>query len=160
MKKFLLLGFSFAFFVLHLSLALAWPVSSVTLIDNAKEYDGKTVVYEGEAIGDIMKRGAYSWVNLNDSVNAIGIWAENSLLKDIAYTGAYKSKGDWLEITGVFHRACPEHGGDLDIHAQAIRNINNGCAIMHKLNIDKRNLAAALLGILGITWILTRLIKQ
>jgi hypothetical protein len=85
---------------------------------------------------------------------------ENSLLKDIAYTGAYKSKGDWLEITGVFHRACPEHGGDLDIHAQGIRKINNGCAITHKLNIDKRNLAVALLGILGITWILTRLIKR
>ncbi len=142
------------------AICYAQPVSSTVLINNAKDYDGKPVAYEGEAIGDIMKRGGYSWVNVNDGVNAIGIWVENSLRKDIAYTGTYKSKGDWLEISGVFHRACPEHGGDLDIHAQAIRKINSGCGISHKLNIDKRNLAAVLLGILGITWILTRLIKQ
>jgi hypothetical protein len=144
-------------YVLHFThcIALAQPVSSTELINNAKQYDGKTVAYEGEAIGDIMMRGDYAWVNVNDGSNAIGIWLSPTLAKSITYTGRYKSKGDAIEITGIFHRACPEHGGDLDIHAQTIRKIGAGRVIAEKLNIGKRNFAAILLGILGIIWILT-----
>ncbi|MDD4980430.1 MAG: DNA-binding protein [Candidatus Omnitrophica bacterium] len=143
---------------LGLTTAFAQPISSTELINNAKLYDGKVVVYEGEIIGDVMVRGEFAWVNINDGSNAIGIWIEKNLTRDIIYTGSYKSKGEWMEITGVFHRACLEHGGDLDIHAQAIRKIKPGRPAIEKLNPGKRNLTLILLGGLCLVWIL-RLLK-
>jgi len=135
----------------------AQSISSTELINNAKQYDGKAVVYEGEVIGDIMVRGDYAWINVNDGQNAIGIWMDKNLAKDITYAGSYKSKGDWLEITGVFQRACLQHGGDLDIHAQAMRKVRPGRQVLARLNISKRNLAFVLLGVLCLVWILKQL---
>jgi hypothetical protein len=138
----------------------AQSVSSTELINNAKSYDGKTVVYEGEVIGDIMRRGDYAWVNVNDGKNAIGIWIKFSLAGEIGYTGSYKSIGDGVEITGIFHRVCPEHGGDLDIHAQAIRKTGQGRQVQERLNPSKRNQVIVLLGLLCLIWILTLLKRK
>jgi len=135
----------------------AQSISSPELINNAKQYDGKTVVYEGEVIGDIMVRGEYAWINVNDGKTAIGIWIDKDLTKNILYAGSYKSKGDWVEITGVFHRACVEHGGDLDIHAQAIRKIGLGRQTPERLNLGKRNFAFVLFWILCLIIILRQL---
>lgn len=135
----------------------AQPINSNELIENAKQYDGKIVIYEGEVIGEVMARAGFMWVNINDGNNAVGIWAHKDLTKEISYTGTYKAKGDWVEAIGVFHRACPEHGGDLDIHAQSIRKINPGRQIKERLNIEKRNFSFILLGILLIVWILKQL---
>ena len=145
-------------FIVHCSwfivVSYTQSVSSTELINNAKLYDGKIVTYEGEVIGDIMVRGEYAWVNVNDGQNAIGIWLDNNLTKDISYTGSYKSRGDLVEISGVFQRACLEHGGDLDIHAQAFRKVRQGRLIIERLNISKRNLVFVLLGVLCLVWIL------
>ena len=132
----------------------AQPVSSTELINNAKLYDGTTVAYEGEVIGDIMARGRYAWVNLNDGQNAIGIWMPEALTRDIRVTGSYKSQGDWIEVTGIFHRACLEHGGDLDIHAQEMHLIQGGQVIAERANRAKRKLFFSLAGILCLTLIL------
>lgn len=142
------------------SLCFAQALSSTELINNAKQYDGKSVVYEGEVIGDIMKRGDFAWMNINDGRNAIGIWVNASLVKDISYTGSYKSVGDRVEVTGVFNRACPEHGGDLDIHSQAIRKTAPGRQVQERLNPGKRNLVIVLLGILCLIWILSLLKRR
>ena len=74
------------FYFLLLPCCYSQPLSSTELINNAKSYDGKTVVYEGEVIGDIMVRGAFAWINVNDGKNAIGIWLEKDLSKDIFFT--------------------------------------------------------------------------
>jgi len=108
-------------------------LSSTELINNAKQYDNKIVIYKGEVIGDIMTRKDFTWININDGVNALGIWSERKMTKDIFYTGSYKSRGDTVEVEGVFHRSCPEHGGDLDIHAQALRKIKSGEKISEKI---------------------------
>ena len=104
-----------------------------------------------------MVRGEYAWINVNDGQNAVGIWVNKNLTEDILYAGNYKFKGDGLEITGIFHRACPEHGGDLDIHAQGLRKIRPGRQTLEKLNLGKRNLALVLLGVLCLVWILRQL---
>jgi len=132
----------------------AQPIPSAELINNGKLYDGKVVSYEGEVIGDIMVRGDYAWINLNDGRNAIGVWIKSALTKDIGFTGSYKSVGDGVEITGVFGRACPEHGGDLDIHAEVIRKTGAGRHLQERLNVDKRNQVFIFLGIIGLIWIL------
>jgi len=107
-----------------------------------------------------MRRADYAWVNVKDGSRAIGIWIHSSLLKDVAYSGSYKSKGDAVEITGIFRRACPEHGGDLDIHAEALRVTSGGRMITERLNTDKRNMTAVLLGALCFVWILTLFIRK
>lgn len=137
-----------------LDTAYGESISSNELISNARQYNGKTVRYEGEAIGDIMKRGDYVWININDGQNAIGIWADGALVKDIAYTGGYKYKGDRVEVIGIFHRACVEHGGDLDIHAQNIRKLSSGEVISDNLNLKKIKIIVILLGMLLFLWIL------
>ncbi|MFA5388701.1 MAG: DNA-binding protein [Candidatus Omnitrophota bacterium] len=125
-------------------------VSSADLINNAKEYDGKEIVYQGEVIGDVMARKEFAWINVNDGANAIGIWLAKDLVKVIAYTGSYKSRGDIVEIKGIFHRSCIEHGGDLDIHAAELRKAKEGALMEEKFDNHKRNIALILFGILGL----------
>jgi len=135
--------------------AFSQSLNSDELIKNAKEYDGKLITYSGEAIGDLMLRGEFAWVNINDGQNALGIWISSALAKEIKFMGNYKFRGDSLEVIGIFHRACLEHGGDLDIHAQSLRKTGSGRIVKEKLNFDKVNLSFILLGALFFIWILT-----
>lgn len=134
--------------------AFSQSISSSELIKNAKEYDGKLIVYSGEVIGDVMSRGEFAWVNINDGENALGVWMSAALAKEIKFMGNYKSRGDRLEMVGVFHRACFEHGGDLDIHARSLLKITSGRLVKENLNFDKVSLSLILLGALFLIWIL------
>ena len=133
----------------------AQGLSSSELINKSKEYDGRLITYTGEVIGDVMLRGEFAWVNINDGDNALGVWMSATLAKEIKFVGNYKFRGDSLEITGIFHHACLEHGGDLDIHAQTLRKLGNGRVVNQVLNLDKKNLSLILLGALLLIWILS-----
>jgi hypothetical protein len=137
----------------------AQAVSSGELINKAKDYDNQTVIYQGEVIGDVMARGEYAWVNLNDGKNALGIWVKKGLVGEIANAGSYKAIGDTIEVSGVFHRSCPEHGGDLDIHAQSLRVVKSGNRVKQHLSSRRQKIALGLGIILIILWISTILIK-
>jgi hypothetical protein len=137
----------------------AQSISSAELINNAKDYNGNTVAYKGEVIGDIMLRGEYAWINVNDGKNAIGIWIKKELIKNILYTGSYKAKGDLVEIMGKFNRSCVEHGGDLDIHAQSITKISSGSKVFHSVNKKEINLMLGLSGVIAAVF-LSRLITK
>ncbi len=159
--EFWLVVLLFTFCFLHFDCyAQSVSVSSSELVNNAKIYDGKTVVYTGEAIGDVMVRGEFAWVNVNDGENAIGIWLNKESAQKIKFTGSYHSKGDRLEITGIFHRNCTAHGGDLDIHAQETRTISNGNSIVEKLDTTLRNLVYAFLVVLLFVLIFVRYRKS
>jgi hypothetical protein len=143
------------------TLCYAETVSSSELINNAKRYDGKTVIYTGEVIGEIMERdrGVYAWANVHDGVNAIGIFLGKDQYGGMTSgnKGGYKYRGDIFEIEGVFHRSCIEHGGDLDIHAVSLRKVRDGGIIPEKINAGKINLAILLAGGLCLVLILNRL---
>jgi len=129
-----------SFFMLAMVLVVpgfAEPTGSQELINNAKQYNGKTVIYQGEAVGDVMVRAEHAWIHLNDGYIAIGVWVKKDDLKDLAYLGNYRAKGDIIEVSGVFHRCCPEHGGDLDIHAWEIRKIAPGENYCSKFSLKK-----------------------
>lgn len=147
-----MIGISFVIhhssFVIFVQNVYAQPTSSTELINNAEQYDGKTVEYEGEAVGEVMRRGAYAWVNINDGANAIGIWLLNSLLSEVNFTGSYKTAGDRLKVKGKFNRACRIHGGDLDIHAEEIIKIKSGELKEHAPPQYKQNLVIYLSGVL------------
>jgi len=115
----------------------AQPSTSSDLINYAKQYDGKTISYKGEVIGDVMIRGDFAWLHVNDGIMAIGIWAPKAMIQDIRYAGDYQKKGDIVEVSGTFHRSCREHGGDLDIHASEIKKLTPGSPVIQPISRKK-----------------------
>jgi len=112
-------------------------VTSLDLMNDTLKYDGKEVVYLGEVIGQVMNRGPYSWANIYDGEYGLGVYASAEMLNYTLIWGDYDSKGDIVEVTGVFHRACAEHGADADIHAKNVRIIKGGYAVEHPISMSK-----------------------
>jgi hypothetical protein len=134
-----------------LSFSIAYAVNSSELVDNARLYDGMVIEYQGEVIGDIMIRRNHAWLNINDGGRAIGIWTSKFSAEGIRKVGSYNYVGDTLRVVGIFNRACPQHGGDLDIHAQEINIVQEGYKIEHPVNQAKLVMAGILfLAILGV----------
>jgi aspartyl/asparaginyl-tRNA synthetase len=124
-----------------MALGVGPELSSNELIEGAKEHDGQEIVYIGEAVGDVMARGDYAWINVNDGNNALGIWAKIAETSDIGTLGGYTKKGTTVKVTGEFHRACPEHGGDMDIHASDIGILKEGYEVLRETNTVKKSAA-------------------
>lgn len=139
-------------FSLHAKAASITPIND--LIENAKELDGKVVTVQGEAIGECMNRGSNCWININDTTNAIGIWVEKSNARKVKYYGNYKTVGDTVEITGTFHRACSEHGGEADIHGKLLKVIKPGCRVHEKISVVKIVCTVILIVITAIVFII------
>lgn len=126
------------------ALADGEPVDSNDLIDRAKDFDNTTVVYEGEVLGDILDRGEYAWLAVSDGSNTIGCYVTRAQAEQIDFVGGYGKRGDAVRIVGVFHRACAEHGGDLDIHAQSVTVLQAGQAVPMPLSRSVTILAIVL----------------
>jgi hypothetical protein len=150
-------AFLIAVFFSGKAVCLGQPVSSGELISRAKIFDNTTIVYSGEAIGDVMKRSDGTWVNVNDGANAIGVWMPPGTAGGVGVGGDFKHGGDMLEISGIFHRACDQHGGDLDIHAQSVRVLRPGGPVPCGIDKAKKDWAVKLLGVAAIIWILSLL---
>lgn len=114
------------------------------LIENSKKIDNNKITLKGEAIGEAMNRGEYSWVNISDGSTAMGIWIKTDGVKSIKNFGKYAYKGDIVEVSGTFNRACSLHGGDMDIHASSIKVINTGERITIPIGKSKKNIAIVL----------------
>ncbi len=115
------------------------------LIESAKAFDGKEVTVQGEAIGEPLLRGDYCWININDGTNAIGIWMKSQDAQQITRFGNYKNKGDVICVTGIFSRACAEHGGEADIHSNTMLIVQKGAAVQEQIPAIKIIIAALLL---------------
>ena len=132
-----------------------------SLVTCAETYDNQTVTVEGEAIGEVLDRGDYAWVNINDGTNAIGIWMTVSEAETIENFGDYKHIGDTLKITGVFSRNCTEHGGDVDIHCASMEITKSGYRIDDKVSSSKAVAASVLLcSALIIVYIYFKVLKR
>lgn len=100
-------------------------VTSNALFDCPRSFDGRRVRYEGEAVGAVLERPGGAWVQLNDDVYAgdlgplpahrdyrggnagLGVFVPADLARQIANVGGPQSRGDHLEVFGVFHRVDP-----------------------------------------------------
>jgi hypothetical protein len=133
-------------------------VNSASLVENANLWNGHTVSFKGEAIGEALIQGKMAWIHVNDdpymekSVPAGGglsgynsghaIWLPADLARKIEVFGDYRRQGAIAKVTGVFNAACPEHGGDMDIHATSLAILRSGHSIEHPVSAN-RGLAAA-----------------
>ena len=137
MKSFFFFVILCLMLIISSSNCYAQTSTSLDLLNNAKQYDGKTINYKGEVIGDVMIRGDYAWLHVNDGTIAIGICPPKTIIQDIRYAGKKKKKGDIVEVSGTFHRSCLEHGGDLDIHASEIKKITSGNSVIQPASRKK-----------------------
>lgn len=117
-------------------------VSSVELIENPERYNGRRVVYEGEAVGEILRRGDSAWLTLNDDEygerpfrvhqelkggnTGIGVYGPYDLAARVTRLGSYDSLGDKVRVEGTFHEASPDHGGDLMIEFDSLTVVRRG----------------------------------
>jgi len=126
------------------------------LVENAKLYDEKVVKVRGEAIGEAMKRGTHSWVNINDGTLPMGIWMKDNEAAQVGVFGDYHNVGDVVEVIGIFNRACSEHGGDMDIHAQSVKIVEKGIPTPNPVNKRRVMISIAItictVILLGITY--------
>lgn len=136
---------------------------SAALVEDAADWDGQVVRFAGEAIGESMRRGDHTWIHLNDDAyglagpgeavtraganSGIGIWVTAEQAGRIARFGDYRLHGDLVEVTGVFHAACPLHGGDLDIHAESLHIARAGYSTAHPIS-PSRVIAAGILAVM------------
>ncbi|MFH1055746.1 MAG: hypothetical protein V1744_06600 [Candidatus Altiarchaeota archaeon] len=124
-------------------------LSSGELINQSFVHDNTVVLYRGEVVGPVMFRGEDAWVNVYDGTYAIGLFCPADDARKIKFWGDYNKKGDTIEVTGVFHRTCTAHGGDLDIHCSSLTVVEEGKAVTHPIGVIEL-LTVFLLGLIVI----------
>jgi hypothetical protein len=153
------------FFLCAVVIVAGSPASAVStvainhLVEKSTEYDGQTVNVQGEAIGEVIERGEYAWVNLGDGGNAIGIWMTLENAEKIQYFGDYKNVGDTLLITGIFTRNCSQHGGDVDIHCDVLEILAPGHRVAETVSPVKI-LTAFILAVLAASAVIVTFIRR
>lgn len=101
-------------------------VSINQLIEQEDHYDKTLVTVQGEAIGEPLRRGDECWVNIDDGTNSIGIKMKGTDAQRVQKYGSYKQRGDTVQVKGYFYKACPEDGGETDIHAVDVQIVSPG----------------------------------
>ncbi len=126
------------------SMALA-QVTSTDLVEKTREIEGREIVFTGEVVGEAMRRGDHVWINVNDGASAIGVWAKRETVSSIGSFGSYRHRGDRVAVRGVFARSCPQHGGDMDIHAATVSLVEAGMPITHRVDVRRVIIGVGLL---------------
>ena len=145
-------------------------VASAALIENASVWDNRSISFAGEAVGEAMIRGDHAWLHVNDDAyqarnlddgrpragynSGQAIWAPAELARRVRLFGDYRNEGDAVRVSGEFHAACREHGGDMDIHATGLEIVREGHSVAQKLNIGRLWIGLALLAIAGALWLM------
>lgn len=147
-------------------------VGSMELIENSEEYNRRRVVYTGEIVVEVLDRGDYSWITVNDDLygkrplheyqelkggnTGIGVYCRSDMLEDVNFVGSHRTLGDVIQVTGVFYQASPQHGGDLMIEAEEITVVREGRHIVSRRGVRGELLVAFILAlvslVLGFAW--------
>lgn len=114
------------------------PVEASDLIECPQLYDGQKVVYEGEVVRAILRRGDRAWVQVNDDAYALDVGplpehrtaiGGNSGIPvsihaasaaQLRHVGNYQEQGDVIRVSGIFQRADPADGGGPTIQATSV----------------------------------------
>lgn len=131
--------------------------SSPAEIAQAPIAPGSTVTIFGEAVGEILRaREGETWVNLLGEGVGVGVVMSREDASRIEHFASYRESGDILVVTGTFNQACPEHGGDLDVHATSMRIVRRGGPIAHPIRWWKLVVAVAASSVVALEVVLYR----
>jgi hypothetical protein len=133
------------------------PGSITDLFQRSREMDGKEMRLVGEAVGDLMPRGEYAWLNVLDASGmAIGVYLPKDEALKVSRVGRYFQKGDVVDLTGTFHDACSLHDGEPDIHADSLAVVEQGRPLYHPVQTSRAVLGGALLLLAGLMGLAAR----
>ncbi|MFH1768992.1 MAG: hypothetical protein ABH858_07515 [Candidatus Omnitrophota bacterium] len=129
------------------------------LLANAGRYDNQSVVVEGEVIGEALdddQKGL--WINISQAGVNLGVYLQDSSSVDkIKHFGSFQTRGDSVEIRGVFYNLCPYHF-ERDIHVERLSVVKPG--FRRKIVVSPRKrLAAFVLSIIYLTIAVVYLIR-
>lgn len=148
---------------------------STTLVEDARDWDGRVVTFTGEAIGEAMRRGPMAWIHLNDdaygladradarlsgSNGGIGVWIDSRLASRIALFGDYAHHGDLIEVSGIFHAACTQHGGDMDIHGHTLRIARPGYEVALPIGRPRLRAAGMLVALTALLFLARAILRR
>ena len=148
---------------------------SAALVEDAKDWDGRSVSFAGEAIGEAMRRGKMAWIHLNDDAyglaqeagaglsgfnSGIGVWVDAQLASRIAFFGDYKRHGDVVEVKGIFNAACPQHGGDMDIHADSLRSMRSGYEVARPIGRSRLLAAGVMVALTALLFLVRAILRR
>ncbi|MBP1742774.1 MAG: hypothetical protein H6Q48_5067 [Deltaproteobacteria bacterium] len=94
---------------------------------------------------------AYMWKNIEEGAQLGGynsghaVWVSVDLAMKIRYFGDFKHEGDVVKIVGTYNAACPQHGGDMDIHASTLDIVRVGHPVHDAFNTARTMVALFLL---------------
>lgn len=112
-------------------------VTSTQVVSCPVRYDGHTVEFVGEVVGDVLRRDGGAWVLVNDDAYALGsgplpghkdfagtnsglaVWLDGDVAELARTAGGPGVRGDVLRLRGVIHRADPADGGGLTLRASS-----------------------------------------
>lgn len=140
-------------------------VSADEVLNCPESFDRRTVRYRGEAIGGLMQRGDGAWIQVNDDAYAVagplqthqdyrgenvglGVFLPAGLDHQIGTVGGPRTRGDLVEIVGVFRRVDPESHEVTVIRASSTRIVRPGAALADP-PLRRRQVAAGLLSLLA-----------
>jgi hypothetical protein len=90
-------------------------------------YNGKEILFHGEAIGQPLVRKDFGWVNVMDEDgNSIGCWISSKIIEEISVYGRYGFSGDVLLVKGIYHTANEKHGGETEIEVNDLMILKKG----------------------------------
>lgn len=102
------------------------------LLSAGERQDGRDVEIYGTPTGNpIVADVDHTWINVKERQAMIGVYASNDLADEIAHYADYGNLGDVVCIQGTYHLACPEHNGELDVHAKSLQVTSVGIAREH-----------------------------
>ncbi len=140
-------------------------VTSTAVLACPSAYAGRTVVYVGEVVGDLLRRDGGAWVLINDDPYALevgplplhsarrgtnqglSVWLPEATLDGISALGRPGQRGDVVAVTGVVRRVDPAAGGALTLRAEALEVL--APAVRRDDPLEPSQLALAL-GLVGV----------
>jgi hypothetical protein len=137
-------------------------------------YDGITVGYTGEVVGDLLMRDGGAWVLVNDDAYALQVgplpahgehlgtntgltvWLPTELQSSVTGLGRPDQRGDVLAIEGRIERTDPEDGGGLTLRATDVRVLAPSTRIAEPLDVPQLWFAIAMVVVAAGLWLLRR----
>lgn len=119
-------------------------VTSEQLLDCPESFTRRTVRYQGEAVGGVLRRDDGAWVHVNDDAYAgpidqtparrehhggnagIGVFLPLELADRISTVGGPQTRGDLIEVVGVFSRVHPSSREVAVVHAESLELVRSG----------------------------------
>ena len=146
----------------------AGRISSTQVILCPRGYDGLTVTFVGEVVGDVLPRPGGAWAQVNDDAYALevgplvghreldgfntglAVWLPDGLHEQIEAPGRPGRRGDVILVRGTLFQADPDDGGGLTIRAEELETLAAPLEVEDPLHIPQL-IAAVVLALLAVT---------